>query len=220
MNRCVLAVSLFLVASCTNIKPVDQQFSGFLDDYSDLQPVDMPDGSKAMRWYAPTARDGEYTKVIVNPIEFYPRPQPSEQVSRQRLVELSNYMTRTLRDELSKDYEIVSDSGLNTFSLRFAITGVETPIEGLKAYNAIPVSMVVAGVSTATGERDHVPVLYIEAQATDSTSGMVLAKGVRQGVGHKLQNDREKLEIEHLKELVMGWSKDVATMARNLKVSP
>jgi len=217
MMRYLLFIPAILIAACTNITPVDQQYSGFLDDYSGLEPLELSDGSTAMRWHAPDARAGNYTKVIVNPVEYYPRPQPSDQVSRDRLLELSSYMTALVKEDLGQDFEVVSEPGPNTFSLRFAITGVETPTEGLKVYNAIPVSMVIAGISTAIGERDHVPVIYIEAQATDSVSGKMLAKGVRQGVGENLKDDQEQLSLDHLKEMAAGWSGDVATMARRMK---
>jgi len=89
--------ALVLTTACTNITPVEQQFSGFLDDYSDLTPVRTADRSEALRWYTPERANRRYTKLIVEPIGFYPEPTTTDQVSARRLEQLSDYMTEALR---------------------------------------------------------------------------------------------------------------------------
>jgi hypothetical protein len=205
------------LSACTAITPVEEQYSGFLADYSNLEPVAMADGSEAMRWYSPAAKGRTYNKVMVQPITFFPKPEPNEQVSLENLHKLSDFMTQTLRSELGSHFDVVDQPGPNTLKLTFAITGVETPTEGLSAQNAIPVSLLVAGASVASGERDHVTVLYLEGQATDAQSGEILAKGVRQGVGSKLHDEEEQLTPDKLKGLIDSWSKEISQLAQQIK---
>ncbi|MFK7974809.1 MAG: DUF3313 domain-containing protein [Halioglobus sp.] len=221
MDHCkktLIACTLLLAAACTSIPPIEQQFSGYLDDYSDMIPVRTEDGSDALRWYLPDLGERTYSKLWIKPIVFYPKPDTSSaQVSLERLNEISRYMTQALKSELTNDFELVGQAGPDTAILQFAITGVETPTEGLKPRNVIPVSLLISGVSYAAGERDHIVVVYLEGQATDAVSGETLAKGVRQAVGGRLSDDQEQLAIEHVQEYVKEWAADVATLTRNIQ---
>ena len=216
-TKLTLGCAILFLAACTSITPMEQQFSGYLDDYSQLTPVETDDGSDALRWLSPDLAQRKFTRLWVKPIEFYPEPTSSEQVSAQRLNEISRFMTATLREELAKDFELTTQPGPETAVLQFALTGVETPTEGLKPRNIIPVSLLISGISYAAGERDHIVVVYMEGETSDSITGQVLARGVRQAVGGRLKDDEEQLEVEHLKAYLRDWALDIAALTRNLK---
>ena len=217
LHRVAALGALMLTTACTNITPVEQQYSGFLENYDDLTPVRTGDGADAMRWYTPTLADRRYTKLIVEPIRFYPEPQTSDQVSADRLTQLSDYMTRSLRRELAKEFELVTEPSADAAVVSFALTGVDTPTEGLKARNLIPASLLIAGATYAAGERDHIVVVYIEGQLTDAATGETLAKGVRQGRGGRLRNDTDELAVEDVQAYLDGWAGDIAALATQLK---
>lgn len=216
-RRLVVLCTLLLGTACTSITPVEQQFSGFLDDYSNLTPVRTSDRSEALRWYTPELANRRYTRLIVEPIGFYPEPTTTDQVSARRLEQLSDYMTEALRRELAGEFEIVTEPAPETAVIRFALTGVETPTEGLKARNLIPASLLIAGATYAAGQRDHIVVVYIEGELSDANSGETLARGVRQGRGGRLKNDADQLDVEDVQTYLDGWASDIATLASGLK---
>lgn len=217
LKTLVLLGAVLSLSACTNIQPVAEQHSGFLSDYSNLKPVTLDDGSKAMRWISPTAKDHKYTKAIVAPVTFFPAPQPNEQVSIETLNKISAYMTKEISTAVGKDFEITTKPGPDTIYLQFAITGVDTPMEGLNPLNVLPVSLLFKGVTMAAGEGDHATLLYVEGKATDAKTGELLAQGVRQGMGGSLKNDAEKLDVDKLKTLINGWALEIQGMVRKLK---
>ena len=212
----IVGAALAALCGCTAITPVQQQYSGFLGDYNGLQPVQVADGSKAMRWVNPELKKGKYKKIIVPQVAFFPAPRASSQVSLETLTQISLQMTQQLRAELGKQFTVTDKPGPDTANFQIAITGVDTPTEGLKPYEIIPIALVFASASTATGARDHVSVVYVEGIATDALTGEELAKGVRQGVGLSLENDQEKLSIQKLKPLIDGWAKEMGQLSGNL----
>lgn len=50
LHRVAALGALMLTTACTNITPVEQQYSGFLENYDDLTPVRTGDGADSMRW--------------------------------------------------------------------------------------------------------------------------------------------------------------------------
>ncbi|WP_290582166.1 DUF3313 domain-containing protein [Ketobacter sp.] len=214
-----LLASLFivlLVQGCTSIKPLEKQYSGFLGNYSDMQKVEASDGSDVMRWITPTLKTGQYKKMIVEPVSFFPAPRTSDQVKLETLHEISDYMTASLKRELGREFEITDKSGPDTLHVQIAITGVETPIQGLQSYEVVPIALIYAGASTALGARDTVAVVYVEGMMTDSVTGELVAKGVRQGVAESLRDNKEQLDVDKVKKLLDGWAAEVNMLAKRL----
>lgn len=61
--------------------------SGYLKDYSQLKAEKDPTGIERRVWASPTLSRERYQKVLIEPVEFYPAPKPSEHVSAQTLEE-------------------------------------------------------------------------------------------------------------------------------------
>lgn len=213
LKHALAVAGLALLAGCTAITPVEKQYSGYLGDYSQLKPVKTADGSEARRWINPELKKDVYKKVIVPSVVFFPAPRPSAQVRLENLNKVGQYLTEKLRQELGKSFEVTDVAGPDTLNLQIAITGVATPLEGLKAYETIPIAMAFAGASTVMGYRDKVIVVYVEGLVTDSVTGQELGKSVRQGVGENLQDDKQQLDVEKLKALLDSWAVEVAKVA-------
>lgn len=208
--------SIILLMGCTAITPVEKQYSGFLGDYSDMEKAETPDGSDVMRWVSPSVQKGKYKKVIVPAVTFFPAPRTSDQVKLETLHKISLYMSEQLKKELSKNFEVTDVPGPDTLHVQIAITGVATPMKGLKVYEAVPLVLVYAGATAAMGARDNVVVVYAEGLMTDSVTGQTVAKGVRQGVGESLRNDKQELDVEKVKTLLNGWAAEVGMLAKRL----
>jgi hypothetical protein len=84
--------------------------------------------------------------------------------------------------------------------------------EGLHAYEVIPVALVAAAVSTASGIRDQETTLATEAVFLDGASNKVVAQVVRKGTGKPLENDTQAMKATDVKPVIDGWANDMHQM--------
>lgn len=215
-KQLMAVAGIVLAAGCSSVPPVEKNYSGYLGDYSQLKAVEVADGSDVRRWVKSDIQKGKYKKIVVQPVTFFPAPRTSNQVRLEALHKISNYMTERVRQELSKYFEITDVAGADTVNMQVAITGVSTPLEGLKYYEVIPLASIYAGATAIMGARDKVTVIYVEGIVTDSVTGEELAKGLRQGVGESLRDSKEQLDVEKVKLLLDNWAKDVGQFGQNV----
>jgi hypothetical protein len=203
-----------LLTGCMSTKPDQSNYSGWMTDYSDLTEFKTATGGTSMRWISPSLKKGQYNAVMIDPIAYYPAPPADSQVPQKTINALPTYLMQQLRNNLGSEIQIVQKPGPGVLRLRSAITGVDTPTEGLKVYEVIPVALIFAGVSTATGHRDHNTLVYMEMQLIDSQSGDLLAKGVRKGIGENIANDKAEMTLDDAKPVLNNWAKDAAVFAK------
>ena len=97
-----------------------------------------------------------------------------------------NYTTTTLRSQASKVVRVVNQPGYGVAKAQVAITGVSAVKQGLHACQMIPIALVVTMAKRGVEGTPEDAKLVIEALATDSVTGEVLAKVVRTGTGSEL----------------------------------
>lgn len=203
-----------LITGCMSSKPDQSNYSGWMSDYSNLTEFKTATGGTSMRWISPSLKKGQYNAVMIDPIAYYPAPPADSQVPVKTINVLPTYLAQQMRKELGSNIQIVQKPGPGVLRLRAAITGVDTPTEGLKVYEVIPVALIFAGVSTAAGTRDHNTLVYMEVQLIDSQSGDLLAKGVRKGIGENLENNKSEMTLDDAKPVLNNWAKDAAVFAK------
>ena len=203
-----------LLAGCASNTPTPSQYSGFLSDYSQLQPTQSPSGATVMRWVAPDFQLANYSSVLVEKPLFYPAPTPSAQVSQQTLNDIANYLQQAIRLELAGRMRIVEQADRDTLVLRSAITAVNLSPEGLKVYEVIPVALVAAAASTAAGTRDLNTEVYVELEAIDGSNSKPMVRVVRKGHGLQLENDITQLRLDDITPALDTWAKDARDFKR------
>ena len=197
----VLAFAGVLVAGCAT--PPPQQLSGFLGDYSKLEPVKGEGGDEIRRWVSPKLNKGEYLKLMVDPIVFFPPAKETSQISAETLRQIGAYANEALRRELGKSFLLVNQVGPGVARLQIALTGVTTQAEDLKFYEYTPITAAVAGAEAASGTRDRVAVIQMEAQVTDSQTGARLGAAVRRTQPKQvLKNDKEQLTLDKMRPIL------------------
>jgi hypothetical protein len=204
-----IAIALLLVTACSSDTVQPKQYSGFLHDYSKLAPHTTPSGAAVMRWIDPEMKISAYRQVYLQPSQYYPPPQPNPRLSAATLDEIRTYYDQALKRELAGALPIVSAPGQNTLIVRPAITGVSAETEGLKAYEVIPVALLAAAVSSASGIRDQDAVISTEVEFIDASNGKLVAQVVRKGTGKMLENDSQNLAAGDFKTVIDGWAKDM-----------
>ncbi len=208
--------SLGVVGCSSNVTQPDE-YSGFLKDYSRLKQAKSPSGAEVMRWVDPTLNVNKYTSVYVEPSQFYPAPQPTAKIPQSTLNGITQYYDQALKREISKSLPLASAPGPGVIVVRPAITAVSSQTEGLKAYEIIPVALVAAAVSTATGIRDQETDLATEAVFIDGQTQDVVAQVVRKGTGKPLENDSRVMTANDVKHVIDGWASDMHQSYLKLK---
>jgi hypothetical protein len=202
-----------LLGGCASKTTTPEQYSGFLGDYSQLQPAQSASGAPVLRWVAADFNAQNYRSVLVEKPVFYPAPTPSEQVSQKTLDEIANYLQHVMELEMAGQLRVVQQADQDTLVLRSAITAVNLSPEGLKVYEVIPIALVAAAASTAAGTRDLDTDIYVELEALDGRTSQPVARVVRKGHGLTLENDSTQLSLKDIKPALDTWAKD----ARNFK---
>ena len=198
-----------LLTGCASQTTQPTQFSGFLADYSQLQPATSATGAPVLRWISPQFSSARYTSVYVEKPSFYPEPVPSDQVSAQTLEQVRSYLHQALLRELKNGrLTLVDTPSMDSLVLRSAITGVNVSTEGIKAYEVIPVALVIAAASTAAGTRDRDSEIFIELEALDARTSEPVLRVVRKGHGLTLENSSTQLTLDDLRPVLDVWARD------------
>ena len=193
-----------LIAGCATQQTVPtEQFSGYLGNYSKLKPAKDAAGRDVLLWQSRKLKPGVYSKLILDPIVFYPAPRTSSQISSKTLYAMRNYLNNAVVREVGKAITLTDKPGPGVLRLRAAITGAATEAEGLKAYEYIPVALIAVGATSAAGGRDREAFVVLEAELLDSGTGKRLMIGVRKHKAKKLlENDKEQLTLGHVRSML------------------
>ncbi|CAI8972116.1 Uncharacterized lipoprotein YdcL [Pseudomonas sp. IT-P253] len=201
------AMASLLLGGCTSKVTEQNQYSGYLSSYNNLQEVTTPSGGTAMRWVSPSWNPNAYDTVAFNKLELYPAPKPNERVNQQTLSDIQSYMTSKAKNILGQKYRVVTNAsaapaGSKTLIMRAAITGVSASNEGMKWYEVVPIAAVVGATQAATGHRDQDTNLFIEAEFIDVRTNQTVAKVVRKVFGTQLSNESQKVTAKDFKAAI------------------
>ncbi|QXI18369.1 DUF3313 domain-containing protein [Pseudomonas hamedanensis] len=212
-----LCIATLGVVGCSSKTVAPEQYSGFLKDYSQLKETKSPSGAEVMRWMDPKLDINKFSSVYVEPSQLYPKPQATEKIPQQTLNGITSYYDQALKRELSKSLPLATGPGPGVIVVRPAITAVSSKTEGLHVYEVIPIALVAAAVSTATGIRDQETTLATEAVFMDGASNKVVAQVVRKGTGQPLENSSQVMKATDVKAVIDGWASDMHQTYLKLK---
>ncbi|UMZ09293.1 DUF3313 domain-containing protein [Pseudomonas sp. MPFS] len=204
-----LCLASLAVVGCSSHETRPEDYSGFLSDYSLLKQAKSPSGVQVMRWIDPQLKLDRYTSVYIEPTQFYPQPQPTVKIPQSTLSGITRYYDEALKRELGKSMSVATGPGPGVVVVRAAITAVSSKTEGLKPYEIIPIALVAAAVSTASGIRDQETTLGTEAAFLDGGSNRVIAEVVRKGTGKSLDNDTQVMQASDVKSVIDSWASDL-----------
>ena len=179
MRRMLAAAMTLALAACAvteQDKPDTVQRTGFLKDYSQLQP-----GTKdqaLLVYINPNARWSQYTKVLIEPVTFW--GDSSSKVSVQDQQQLCSYYYNKLNEDLAKKFQLVNRPGPGVMTVRVALTDPTTATPVLRSVSVvIPQARLLNSVTNlATGSCAFVGSAQSEAEIDDSQTGERLAAAV------------------------------------------
>jgi len=211
---CIASLALM---GCASKVTQPNEYSGFLGDYSRLKEEKSPSGAEVMRWVDPKIDLAKYSSVYIEPTQLYPKPQPTVKIPAATLAGITSYYDQALKREAGKSLPLATSPGPGVLVVRAAITAVSSKTEGLKAYEVIPIALVAAAVSTASGIRDQETTLGTEAVFLDGGNNAVIAQVVRKGTGKPLSNDSQVMKPDDFKGVIDGWASDLHQSYLRLK---
>ena len=191
----VLFIS-FSVLSCarTEQKSKTPQESGFLETYEGFKPDE--EGRFNLVYINESADFSKYNKFFVQTVTAYVPESKIEKMNTKELQELVNYINDTIVKDFSKNWELASRPGPDTFAIRFAFTqlGKGDRIGDTITTYAPPARAFTELKKLATGKHAFVGEIAHEAEVIDSVTSERLAAtlGVRAG-GKTFKNTTDKL---------------------------
>jgi len=212
-----LCVASLALSGCASKYVEPDQYSGFLKDYSALKEEKSPSGAAVMRWIDPNVNVNKFSSVYVEPSQLYPKPQATEKIPDSTLQGITQYYNQALQTQFSKVLPLAKGPGPGVLVVRPAITAVSAKTKGLRPYEVIPIALLAAGVSTATGIRDQDTSLSTEAQFLDASNNKVVAQVVRKGAGADLDNADQVMTAKDAKAVLDGWAIDIVKSFEQLK---
>lgn len=211
---CIASLAL---AGCTSKVVEPDEYSGFLGDYSRLKEEKSPSGAAVMRWVDPKIDPKKYKSIYIEPTQFYPKPQPTAKIPQSTLSGITTYYDQALKREAGKVLPLATGPGPGVIVMRAAITAVSSKTKSLQPYEVIPIALVAAAVSTATGIRDQETTLGTEAVILDGGNNAVIAQVVRKGTGKPLASESEVMKSDDVKSVIDGWASDMNKALAKLK---
>lgn len=204
-----------LVAGCaTSSAPKE---SGFLPDYSRLQQQSTAEGARLV-YVNPDFTPARYNAIKLDPVVYYPQPQPTADISMETLTKIRKDTDQALRKKLGEKVKLVDRAGPGVAHVRVAITAVGAETRALKVYQYIPVALAVTGAKAiAQGGLPRDATVAIEAQVTDSVSGALLYAAVRGGTGERVANAEQGqggVQVASLQPLIDQWSTGAANVVQ------
>jgi hypothetical protein len=201
-----------LLAGCAAKPPKESGFLG--NDYSKMHEESMQGGGSRLVYVNPQFKPTNYTALWLEPVTFYPEPQPTERVSADELKRIQDYINMDLRQKLGQQVRLVDGPGPGVARCHVAITAVGTETQALKVYQYIPIALVITGAKAAVeGGRPQDASIAIETKVTDSVSNQLLYAAVRGGTGEQVKDTMQgqgTVQVDTLKALIDNWTTGAA----------
>ncbi len=205
-------LAVLLIAGCAS-KPTaePEEFSGYLGNYDKLTETTDEREQPVLRYIKPGIKGGNYTKIILDDIVFYPpvdeaalaEVEAKGQVTKEALMKIRDYANEALRREVGKVMTLTNQPGPDTLRIRVALTGVSASTEALAVYEYIPVALIVAGIATAIGERDLDAFVITEGELLKSDTGERLFMSVRKSKAlEQLKDTKDPLTADHVRQVI------------------
>ncbi len=180
-------------------------FSGFLGDYSQLQPA--PDREGVLLFIDRSADYRPYTKVMFDPVQFYITPNPDYPVvPRDELVRMGESLLRSFQQALAPVYRVVSQPGPDVLRVRTAITGIQPAKPSMEAIDFFPIKAIFNVGREAAGAGPRVAEMTAEIEVLDPSGKRVAAAtATRKGDKNLAQGDR--VTWNDLQSINAYWAK-------------
>ena len=142
---------------------------------------------------------------MIDAVVMKPMPQNLTADQQARLQDLFTVFDQVLAAEISQKIPVVSTPGANVARLKPTITGPPSAMQGMKAYEVVPIAAILGGIKAATGTRAKKVEVSLEAKLVDSLANEIVAAVKSKGLAE--QADRVQASVEDVREILTEWAK-------------
>ncbi len=197
--------------SATTVAPLGStRQSGFLGDYSKLQPGDPKKGDALLRYLNPAAQWTQYNKVMIDPVTFWGDEKSTVKPDDQKA--LCTYFRSALEKQLGEKFTIVDVAGPGVMRMQVALTDLESSTPGLRTISlVVPQARALNTVqSLATGKYVGAGSAQVEGRLTDAATGMVLAEVLDKRLGGGSASSAASWQWGDAEIVMDEWAKNIA----------
>lgn len=179
--------------------------SGFLSDYSKLQPVQGKDGVKRHINRAVDLRP--FTKLYLEPVQVVVSTDGAyKAVQPDVLKRMTDALQSAFTKALNPGYQVVAAPGADVLRVRLAITGVQPSSPALGATDFLPIVAIFNAGRAASGNAPKVAEMSAEIEVLDSRNQQAFA-GVATRKAEKSLPQGEKITWNDLAPIADAWAK-------------
>jgi hypothetical protein len=181
------------------------QYSGFLGDYSQLQPVS---GKEGVLVHINKGVDySGYKKVMIAPVEIWTSPSADYKgVQPDALKRMTDNMRASFVNALQPAYPVVDQPGPGVLVVRIAITGVQPTNPPLNATDFVPIKALFNFARSASGNAPLVAEMTAEMEVLDA-DGKRVAEAVVTRKGNKEVAQGAEITWSQLQAITDFWGK-------------
>ncbi|MBL1275387.1 MAG: DUF3313 domain-containing protein [Ectothiorhodospiraceae bacterium] len=211
--RTILLLSFIVVTGCASNEIVKKEsFSGYLPDYSKLQPVELDSNRVVLRWVNPALKQRTYKQIIIDPVSFYQERTQQKQLDSHVLKQIQQEIdVKIINLAKTTKLALTTKSGPSVLRLQSTIAAIKMDRKDFSVRELIPIKLLIAAIEAAAGGRDYIVTVYFEYKLIDSTTNEIMAIGVRKGKANTLANSKTKLTLNDMEDLLNDWEIDWET---------
>lgn len=214
----IIVLAALLGGCATTEEVTEVEKSGFLGDYSMLQPGGA--GQAALRYISPDAQFSAYDKVVIEPITIWVNQASLKNVPEEERKMLVDYLHTALSSELGKDYKLVRTHGPGVMRLRVAITEASSTSPVMSTVsNVVPQMLLISNVKKlATGTYAFVGSAAAEGELVDGASGARLAAWVDKRSGGESVERIGAGAWDDYRNVCVAWAQQLTKRLAELRV--
>jgi hypothetical protein len=206
-------ITLALLGGCKSTPEAPP--SGFLGDYSELQPATDREG--VMLYLDKSANFQPYTKLMLDPVQVLVTPNPEQPPpSPEMLQRVGMQFQDSLRRALAPQYQVVDQPGPDVLRVRSAITGLEAAKPAAGAIDYLPFKAIYNVGREAAGAGPRVAELRAEIEVLDPSGKRVAAATATRKGDQKLEQG-EQITWESLQPITDYWAQNFRTRLDQLR---
>ncbi len=217
LNTLFIALLATLLAACSSQTAKEEEFGGFLSDYSNLTEQDASDGTRVLGYINPDIDTTKYTAIILEPVVLSPNSAITDQVSPERLQQVLESMDDKLEFAIRDVTTITTRRGPGVARIRWAISSINAVKRDPRWFEYTPVTFATSQIADAAGARDDVVELFLEAEMTDSITGELLSHAVRKGQTGKGVGQGDPIGPDDVDEVLQQWADSMALYLKRMK---
>ena len=138
------ALCLSLLSACASQTAQEEEFGGFLSDYSRLTEQEASDGTRILAWVNPKMNAADYDAIIIEPVVLSPNSVISDQITPQRLEEIFDSLEDKLEVAFRDVIRVTDQRGPGVMRWRLAISGVDAVKRDPRWFEYAPITFAVS----------------------------------------------------------------------------